>query len=213
VYHAAANGGDDSEYAPPRGSVDPGSYYLYNNWDFNALGGILERATGQDIFQLLQDRLAVPLGMEDHDPLRHWKAQDSTRSVYPAYHMVLSTRDMARVGLLMLREGRWSDKQLVSADWIHTISSLVTPRIGLNPPGLRDGPFGYGYLWWVFDDPDLPAALSGAYTAQGAFGQFITVIPSLDVVVAHKVRAPPYDREVTVTEYMSILEAVVDGFR
>lgn len=213
VYHPAANGGDDTEFAPARGSKSPGAYFLYNNWDFNALGAILERATGRDVFDLLEARLARPLGMQDHDPERHWKARDATRSLYPAYHMVLSTRDMARIGLLMLREGRWGDEQIIPADWTRTIGKLVTPRAELNPPELRDGPFGYGYLWWVFDDPELPGPLHGAYTAVGAFGQFITVIPRLDLVVAHKVRVPPYDRNVTEAEYVKLLEAVVDAFR
>ncbi|HUE96309.1 MAG TPA: serine hydrolase [Longimicrobiaceae bacterium] len=212
VYHPAANGGDDTEFAPARGSKAPGSFFLYNNWDFNALGAILERATGRDVFDLLDARLARPLGMQDHDPERHWKAHDTARSVYPAYHMVLSTRDMARIGLLMLRDGRWGDEQIVPADWTRTISRLVTPRADLNPPELRAGPFGYGYLWWVFDDPELPEALHGAYTAVGAFGQFITVIPSLDVVVAHKARVPPYDQEVTEAEYLTLLRAVIDAF-
>src|SRR3954463_15791427 len=46
VYHPAANLGDASDRAPTRGSVKPGTYFLYNNWDFNALGAILEQETG-----------------------------------------------------------------------------------------------------------------------------------------------------------------------
>ena len=59
----------------------------------------------------------------------------------------------------------------------------------------RTSPFieglGYGWLWWIFDpDANWPAPLKGAYTASGAFGQFITVVPNLDLVVVHKVEAP-----------------------
>ncbi len=50
IYHAASNGGDDAASAPPRGSQRPGEYYLYNNWDFNALGTIFELSTGKDIY-------------------------------------------------------------------------------------------------------------------------------------------------------------------
>ena len=49
VYHPASNSGDDTQFAPPRGSQLHGAYYLYNNWDFNALGGAFERMTGRDI--------------------------------------------------------------------------------------------------------------------------------------------------------------------
>jgi CubicO group peptidase (beta-lactamase class C family) len=52
VYHPAANLGDASERAPARGSVAPGTHFLYNNWDFNALGTILERRTGQTVYAL-----------------------------------------------------------------------------------------------------------------------------------------------------------------
>lgn len=209
VYHPPSNGGDDSQVAPRRGSVEPGSYYLYNNWDFNALGTILEASTGRDVFKLLETTLALPLDMQDHDPSRHWKARDSTRSVHPAYHMVLSTRDMARLGLLMLRMGRWGEEQILPEKWIRETTRLVTPRADLNPPELRDGCCGYGFLWWVFDNPDLPPEFDGAYTAWGAFGQFITVFPAVDLVVAHKVRVPPYDRDVTIEQYVVLLKALV----
>jgi CubicO group peptidase (beta-lactamase class C family) len=59
----------------------------------------------------------------------------------------------------------------------------------------RTSPFidglGYGYLWWIFDPAaDWDGGLKGGYTASGAFGQFITVLPALDLVVAHKTQAP-----------------------
>jgi CubicO group peptidase (beta-lactamase class C family) len=46
--------------------------------------------------------------------------------------------------------------------------------------------WGYGYLWWVWDAPNSPGPFKGAYTGIGAGGQFITVLPELDMVVAHK---------------------------
>jgi CubicO group peptidase (beta-lactamase class C family) len=46
IYHEASNAGDDLASAPPRGSKPHGTYYLYNNWDFNALGTIFETKTG-----------------------------------------------------------------------------------------------------------------------------------------------------------------------
>ena len=55
------------------------------------------------------------------------------RSLFPSYHMHLSTRDMARVGYLMLREGNWDGEQIIPAEWARTISSVVTPLEELNP--------------------------------------------------------------------------------
>jgi len=61
VYHRAANEGDASALAPPRGSVKPGSYFLYNTWDFNALGTIHERETGRDFYKAFEGDIAHPI--------------------------------------------------------------------------------------------------------------------------------------------------------
>ena len=200
VYHPAANGGDASALAPPRGSVRPGAYFLYNNWDFNALGAILERATGSELYALFERDLARPLGFQDWIREVQPKRNDTGASRYPAHHLVLSTRDMARLGYCMLRGGRWRDVQVVPAAWVARTTRVVTPAMEVA----RTSPFhprlGYGLLWWVLDPAVAPGTAlggsptdpwAGAYTATGAHGQYITVLPALDVVVAHKVFAPP----------------------
>ncbi len=53
VYHPANNEGDQSDQAPKRGTVQPGSFFLYNNWDFNAAGYILEQETSQGLYAIL----------------------------------------------------------------------------------------------------------------------------------------------------------------
>jgi N-acyl-D-amino-acid deacylase len=188
VYHPAANSGDDLASAPARGSQPSGAYYLYNNWDFNALGTIFEQETGRNIYDALESDLARPLRMQDFDRARQVKTGDLTASMHPAYHMHLSTRDMARLGHLMLREGRWEDRQLVPRWWVHESTRLRTPRAEMNPERRRESSFGYSYLWWVFDDPRLGPEYEGAYVAHGAVGQHILVMPALDLVVAHKTR-------------------------
>ena len=61
----------------------------------------------------------------------------------------------------------------------------------MNPEPLRQETFGYGYMWWVWDGSTAVGAYRGAYTARGAFGQFITVLPELDLVIAHKTDPDP----------------------
>jgi CubicO group peptidase (beta-lactamase class C family) len=216
VYHPAANGGDASALAPPRGSVRPGAYFLYNNWDFNALGAILERATGEDLYTLFERDLARPLGFQDWIRDVQPKRNDTGASRYPAHHLVLSTRDMARLGYCMLRGGRWREIQVVPAAWVDRTTRVMTPAAEVA----RTSPFhprlGYGLLWWVLDPAAAPGPgvqgtpssapagsttgsparapvdpWAGAYTATGAYGQYLTVLPALDMVVAHKVFAPP----------------------
>ena len=221
VYHQASNAGDSTDSAPPRGSQRPGTYYLYNNWDFNAAGAVFEKLAGREIYDALETDLARPIGMQDFDRSKQKKSGDPKRSQHMAYHIWLSTRDMARIGLLMLRGGQWADKQVVSREWARRITSLVTPFHEMNPPQLRSlatgNRWGYGYMWWVWDAPNSPGPFSGAYTGMGAGGQFITVLPELDMVVAHKTdlqQVSPHGpgerrRRVTASEYDSILRMLI----
>ncbi len=208
VYHEASNGGDSLADAPPRGSQKPGTYFLYSNWDFNAAGAAFERMTGIDLFDALQRDLAEPIGMQDFVRSEQRKLGDLDASMYPAYHMWLSTRDMARLGYLMLREGNWNGAQVVPREWAKKISSVITPLEEMNPVPRRQGRLAYGYMWWVWDGPKASGHYAGAYTARGAYGQYITVLPAIDMVVAHKTTVPP-ERSVNMIEYAGIFERVI----
>ena len=65
VYHAAANEGDDLAHAPARGSQRPGAYFLYSNWDFNALGTIFEQRTRESVYDAFARDIATPIGLQD----------------------------------------------------------------------------------------------------------------------------------------------------
>ena len=210
VYHEASNSGDDLASAPPRGSQKPGAYYLYSNWDFNALGTIFELQTGVNIFDAVERDIAKPLGFRDFNRAAHNKSGDLTKSMHPAYHMNFSTRDMARIGYLMLREGNWKGQQLVPRAWVKESTSLQTPRAEMNPDRHRRGAFGYGYLWWVFDNPELPAVYRGAYTGLGAVGQQILVMPALDLTVAHKTQ-PGDGRSVSHGQFLEVMALLVQA--
>ncbi|MEJ2204337.1 MAG: serine hydrolase [Gemmatimonadota bacterium] len=186
VYHPASNGGDNLADAPPRGSQEPGTYMLYSNWDFNAAGAVFEQLTGRNIYDELQTQLATPLQFQDWDRKAQRKSGNLSISRNPAYHIWLSTRDMARVGLLMLHEGSWNGRQVIPRDWAQRIVGVVTPLEEMNPLRRRDGYFGYGYMWWVWDGPRAIGPFEGAYTGRGAVGQWITVLPAVDLVIAHK---------------------------
>ena len=211
VYHEASNSGDDLASAPERGSQQPGEYYLYSNWDFNALGTIFEQVTGTDIYDAFEAHLALPLGMREWDRSRHRRSGNRNRSIHLAYHFNLSTRDMARIGYLMLRNGAWQGTQIVPPDWVRESTRPITRRTEMNPVRRRDGVFGYGYLWWVFDRPDLPDAYDGAYTGLGAVGQHILVMPALDLTVTHKTD-PADDGSVSHNEFLEVVELLVEAY-
>lgn len=189
IYHAASNGGDNSADAPERGSKEPGTYFLYNNWDFNAAGAIFEKLTGRNIYEEVNRQLVIPTAMQDFDLAMHLekgKTGNLERSRYPAYHMHFSTRDLIKVGQLMLRRGNWNGVQLFDADWIDALVVTRTPLAEMNPESLRQQHFGYGYMWWIFDEATHGPEYKGAYAARGHFGHYIVVLPALDMVISHK---------------------------
>jgi len=213
VYHEPSYWGDEYAIAPKRGSVKPGSFFLYNNWDFNLAGYLFEKLSGIGIYDAIDSMLAKPLKMEDWDKKIQHKDSDTLKSIYPAYPMWFSTRDMARIGYLMLRNGQWMDKQITQTNWVHTITTPFTSfkeMTAFKAPYYKDGAymryFGYGYLWWVWDSPNNVGVYKGAYTAQGNFGQYITILPALDLVIAHKTKAA-YERYTS--NYLTILTKLI----
>jgi CubicO group peptidase (beta-lactamase class C family) len=215
VYHEASYSGDEFAIAPKRGTVIPGSLFLYNNWDFNLAGHLFENLTGIEIYDAVDSMLARPLKMEDWNRKMQHKDGDSSKSKYPAYPMWFSTRDMARIGYLMLRNGQWGDKQIVSPNWVHTITTPVTTskeasqyKAAYYLNGCYFRYLAYGYLWWVWDSPNNEGAYKGAYTAQGNFGQYITVFPALDMVIAHKTKSA-YERYTS--NYLTILSKLIEA--
>jgi CubicO group peptidase (beta-lactamase class C family) len=163
---------------PARGSHAPGSFWYYNNWDFNVLGELYQRQTGQDLFVALDEQLARPLGFEDYDPLEHARwSYDKAAPRFPSYNLWMSARDLAKFGQLFLDRGRHRGKPLVPEAWIaESVRSYSdTGRTGLLA--------GYGYMWWVATAPGGPIP-QGTYTAAGNGGRYVVVMPALDTVVA-----------------------------
>jgi CubicO group peptidase (beta-lactamase class C family) len=215
VYHEAANaactgcGSTAGDPPGPRGTVKHGTYFLYNNWDFNVLGTIFEQETGTNIYDAFQRDLATPAGLQDFDRAAQRKSENARASIHPAYHFYLSTRDMARVGYIMLRDGAWAGKQLVPRDWVRRMVTPVT-RVGdMNPESYRKGPFGYGLLWWIWDGPFNEGPYRNGYSGIGAVGQFITVLPELDMVIAHKTEPQPGGASVSRPAYLAVVDAVI----
>ncbi len=205
IYHQASNSGsalDNPKRVPERGSVMPGTKFLYNNWDFNAAGSVFEQLTGKSVFEAVDEDLAKPLGFQDWDLARHRHTGNMTRSMHPAYHLYFSTRDMARIGYLMLRKGEWENQRIIPKDWHRKMISISTKPEETGPKKR----FGYGYMWWIYNS-DIPA-LKGAYAAHGAMGQYITIIPELDMVIAHKTDAL-FGRKTKSSRYQRFVRKVV----
>jgi CubicO group peptidase (beta-lactamase class C family) len=182
---------------PPRGSHLPGTFWYYNNWDFNVLGTIFEKRTGMKIGDAFYQRIAKPIGMEDFQPSDVFYF-GGPLSIHPAYHFEITARDMARFGLLYLRHGRWNDKQIVPEAWIEK-SSHANEMV--KSDGADHG--GYEYLWWVdYGGVHFPeVSLPGIYSARGNGAHYIFIIPTLDMVIVHRTdNDPPVKDAKTITE-------------
>lgn len=215
VFHIASNEGGNEFLFPERGSKKPNTYFVYNNWDFNAAGYIFEQLTGKSIYQAFERDIANNIGCEDWDIAKQYKSGDTTKSKFKAYHFVLSTRDMARVGYLMLRKGTWHNVQVIPQHWVETITTISTSLEEMKTvdPRIKEWSWykwGYGMMWRIWDSPEQAPELEEAYTATGNMGQYITIIPSLDVVVALKTK-PDYGRRTEYDVYEKLLTAIIDA--
>jgi CubicO group peptidase (beta-lactamase class C family) len=204
VYHEAAYEMPEMKaIRPPRGSHPPGEHWYYNNWDFNALGAIFRLRTGKSVFEALRDDLARPLQFQDFRYPGDTESVFEHASLYPAYVMKLSARDLARVGLLMARGGQWNGRPLVSARWV----AESTTSYSTEPEGWQ----GYGYLWWVPEKawPFWTRSRDGVFFANGNGGQYVFVDRQRDLVIVHQVRRSPFTRSVTPLAITPLLERIL----
>src|SRR6202043_1748570 len=182
---------------PARGSHAPGTFWYYNNWDFNVLGTIFEKKTGLKIGEAFYQRIAKPIGMQDFQPGDVYYLEGPL-SVHSAYMFEITARDLARFGLLYLRHGRRRETQIVPEAWIEK-STHADEMLKVN--GVEVG--GYEYLWWVeYGGVHFPeVSIPGMFSARGVGGHYLLVISSLDLVIVHRVdNEPPAKESKTVAE-------------
>lgn len=181
------------------GRYSPGAYWIYNNWDFNAVGTIVENAFKQPMGDVFSDYVAKPLQMQDFRPsnVEYTTKADETEqrfsnwSEHKAYVFDISTRDMARYGLLWLNCGSWKGKRILSRQWVFDSLKGLSTNDGTRPGDPKFGFGDYGYLWQI-ERPGSRRLASlktrrPIYAATGARGHFMIIAPYLDLVIAHQV--------------------------
>ncbi|MFE0015944.1 serine hydrolase domain-containing protein [Mesorhizobium sp. NPDC059054] len=197
IYHPAAHETKAiKRKRPERGSHAPGSFWFYNNWDFNALGTIYRQLTGEDIFQSFGTRIARPLGMEDFSPADGRYATEAA-SEHPAYPFRLSARDAARFGQLYLNGGSWAGKQIVPAAWVKESTTAYS--------WTKRGRQGYGYMWWVLSPEEWGP--NAAYAA-GFGGQVIAYVPSKKLVVVQMVDLKQTPEGIKTSDFLKLLKQI-----
>ncbi|MBN1212480.1 MAG: serine hydrolase [candidate division Zixibacteria bacterium] len=208
VYHqAAAESESMVESRPERGSHPHGTYFYYNNWDFNVLGTIFERVTGKTVFDAFDEEFAVPLGMRHYSPKDGRYLLEEDKSVHPAYHIWMNAYDLALYGLLFQANGVWNGRQIISQDWIKASTTYRSEYI-------KDVGLGYGWLWYVFSED---AGLGRAFMTTGDGIHMLAVFKDLDLVVVHRVDSERKASEITFTGdnlyqlFGMVVDAVTNG--
>lgn len=146
----------------------PGERFRYDNRSTDLLAVLLSRLTGQDLAAFARQQLFEPLGVEAFD----WR-RGADGHALGGWGLKLRTRDMARLGQLMLQQGRWAGRQILAEGY--ALASTARQSDGGAPIGLP-----YGHLWWI-----APAAVERkSFFASGFGGQLVWVHPPLELVVA-----------------------------
>lgn len=151
----------------------PGSEFLYNSAATYMLSAIVQQVTGQKILDYLQPRLFQPLGIAGID----WEVSPQGVNT-GGWGLRLKTEDMAKFGQLFLQKGIWKGKQILPTAWIEEASTM---KIMQNPKATQaekdssDWLQGYGYQMW--------RSRNNSYRGDGAFGQYILVLPEKDAVI------------------------------
>lgn len=161
----------------------PGEFNEYISSDTMALGLVLEAATGMPVAEYLSTRLWGPMGAEADAT---WSTDRTGREIALCC-LNATLRDFARFGRLYLEGGARDGVQIVPADWVQTSVNPTAPHLqpGKNP--LSDWTFGYGYKWWLPEDPQ------GDFTAIGVWGQYVYVDPARSVVIVKTGTDPEFD--------------------
>lgn len=148
----------------------PGTTYQYDSMCTYLLSAIVQRTTGKTLMQLLTPAIFQPLGITD----AAW--EECPHGINTGgWGLRLSTDSQAKIGQLLLQKGKWNGVQLLSKEWVE---AAISPQVFPYQQGTAahtKSP-GYGYQIWMSEHP-------GSYRADGAFGQYVVMIPDHDMVV------------------------------
>ncbi len=154
---------------------DSGTYNHYVSIDTHVLGMVVRQITGETLADFIRANVFDKLGME----AAPYFVTDSFAEPFILGGLNLTTRDYARIGLMMAQGGEIGGTRIVSQDWITQSTQKSAPPPDPKRSAMVDGVLGYGYQWWVPPNPT-----SGEYFAIGIYGQYIYINTERQVVIA-----------------------------
>ena len=146
--------------------AEAGSRWVYNGGATALLAHLIAKGTGRPLFEFAREKLFEPLGIADVEWVSGTNGEPAAAS-----GLRMRPRDLAKIGQLVLNQGRWGNRQVVPAGWLEaSFSSRVPTGDGLE----------YGYQWWLgrgrVDGREWIAGF-------GNGGQRLIIVPDLDLVV------------------------------
>jgi CubicO group peptidase (beta-lactamase class C family) len=158
-----------------------GTRHTYDNSTTFILARMVERVTGRDLPEFLDERLFKPMGI-DH---AEWD-RVASGAAFGFHGLHLTTEAVAAFGEMLLRGGVWGGRQLVPRTWVELATRRHTECVPFKDDGSEDADFscGYGYQFWMSRH---------GYHGHGAYGQQCVVVPSHDLVVAVTAQAEAQD--------------------
>jgi CubicO group peptidase (beta-lactamase class C family) len=157
----------------------PGSTFMYNSAATYMCSAIVQQVIGQRIMDYLTPRLFDPLGITGMT----WET--CPRGINTGgWGLSVPTEGLAKVGQLYLQKGDWQGRQLLPASWVEEATTFKiqqpaptpAPAQPGRPNGQNDWLQGYCYQFW--------RCQHHAFRGDGAFGQYMIVMPEQDAVVA-----------------------------
>ena len=150
--------------------INPGKQLRYDSMTTYMLSAVVQDVTGKKIIDLLRERIFTPMGITE----AYW--EESPEGINTGgWGLHMQAESQAKVGMLICNKGMWEGKQLISAEWIEMMTSKqIQTGNPKDPPA--DNNQGYGFQTWM-------SMYKGAFCANGAYGQYIAMIPHKNMVV------------------------------
>ena len=156
----------------------PGTHFSYYGGNQILLGEILKNATGKRIDEFSSIYLFDPLGIDHVE----WTNTFKNGVIECAASLKMTPRNMLKIGITFLNDGKWNQTQLISKNWAKKSSESYSNNTDIKIPGEKSGRVGYAYSWWT-KDVLLGKAKTDIFWAVGWGGQKIIIIPDKNAVV------------------------------
>ncbi len=174
-------------------AVEPGTEHNYQSCATQLLAMVIEKATGKSLSEYASEKLWKPLGAK-FDAEWHLDKEGGDEIAFCCFNS--NARDFARFGQLYLNKGKWNGKQVIPEPYVD-ISIEASPTASW-----------YGYGWWLVNHNG-----HDAYYMRGIFGQYVCVIPDMDIVfvrLGHKYGEKNGHHRV---DFLTYLEEVIDMYQ